>query len=117
VTRIKRVWLAAGLATSLMTGVMAGGGSVAMAAPGDKACPDFSTGKIELVDGPTQLTYTAPSGHHIKKWCVKAGSAEQGDGPEGHAGGLGVFEVTISHSSGKEISHYSVMLCAKGTQQ
>ena len=43
----------------------------------------------------------------ITGYCVKAGSANQGNGPE-YVNGLNATEVTFSHSSGKDISHYVV---------
>jgi hypothetical protein len=52
------------------------------------------------------FTYTAPDGYLIAGWCVKAGpTAESHD-----LSGAPVASVTIAHSSGKDISHYSVVL-------
>ena len=41
--------------------------------------------------------------------CVKAGSAQQGNGAQITPYVPGVTSVTISHTSGKAISHYSVL--------
>jgi hypothetical protein len=74
----------------------------------DQVCPDLDTGKIDPPGDPTSLVITAPPGQVIVQVCVKAGSAVQGDGPEFTDFDPGVTSTTISHSSGKEISHYSV---------
>jgi hypothetical protein len=73
----------------------------------ESVCPDLDTGHLSAGDQ-TSLTITAPEGQVIVQVCVKAGSAQQGDGPEFTDFDPGVTETTISHSSGKEISHYSV---------
>jgi hypothetical protein len=62
--------------------------------------------------GPS-FTYTAPEGKLIAWWCAKAGSANQGDGPESHTVNPPAESVTISHSSGKDLSHFSVKLVDK----
>ena len=54
------------------------------------------------------LTLTAPEGKLISGYCVKAGSANQGLGPEFYTVDPPAKSVTISHSSGKDISHYSL---------
>jgi hypothetical protein len=118
VKKIKRVWLAGGLIAALAASILAGGSSAAIADSGEQVCPDLSTGKIELEDGHPSIVYTAPTGHHVRTYCVKAGSELAGDGPETYrAPYRGASEVTITHSSGKDISHYSVLLCNRGTQQ
>jgi hypothetical protein len=70
-------------------------------------CPDLDTGHLSA-GNQTSVTITAPEGKVIVQVCVKAGSAEQGEGPEFTNFDPGVTEATVSHSSGKEISHYSV---------
>jgi hypothetical protein len=55
-------------------------------------------------------TYTAPEGFLISAYCVKAGSIKQGDGPEYITLDQPVASITITHSSGKDISHFSVTL-------
>jgi hypothetical protein len=74
----------------------------------DQVCPDLDTGKIDPPGDPTSFTFTAPEGQVIVQICVKAGSAEQGLGPEFIDFDPGVTSATFSHSSGKEISHFSV---------
>ena len=73
----------------------------------DQVCPDLDTGHLSA-GGATSLTITAPAGQVIVQVCVKAGSINQGDGPENTFFDPGVTQTTISHSSGKAISHYSV---------
>lgn len=53
------------------------------------------------------VTVTAPEGKVITGYCVKAGSIQQGNGPE-YVSVDNLTEVTITHSSGKTISHYIV---------
>lgn len=54
------------------------------------------------------LVVTAPDGQLISGYCVKAGSINQGYGPEYVVVNPPAETVTISHSSGKDISHYTV---------
>ncbi|WP_442576677.1 hypothetical protein ACSBPH_05975 [Microbacterium sp. F51-2R] len=80
------------------------------APPSEKVCADYSTGRITPADGVTEVTYTAPEGQVILAICVKAGSVKQGNGPEAVSVPENATEVTFSHSSGKAIGHYSVLL-------
>jgi hypothetical protein len=57
-----------------------------------------------------EFTYNAPDGYVVVELCVKAGSIIQGDGPEFTDFDPGVDTVTFDHSSGKDISHFSVRL-------
>ncbi len=59
-------------------------------------------------DDTKSIEVTAPDGQLISGYCVKAGSIKQGDGPEYVVVDPPVKTVTISHSSGKDISHYTV---------
>lgn len=54
------------------------------------------------------ITVTAPEGKLITGYCVKAGSVRQGLGPEYVTLDEPAESVTITHSSGKDISHYIV---------
>ena len=72
-----------------------------------QVCPDLDTGKIDPPGDPTSFTFTAPEGKVIVQVCVKAGSAEQEEGPF-FIDFPGVTSATFSHPSGKEISHFSV---------
>ena len=64
--------------------------------------------------GPSHTIY-APEGKVIIAVCVKAGSIQQGNGPENVPGipAEGVESLTFSHSSGKNISHYVVTYADK----
>ncbi|NPC41476.1 hypothetical protein [Nocardioides sp. zg-1230] len=61
--------------------------------------------KVEVTGEKETITYTAPDGYLISSWCVKAGTRT-----EVHDIDPPVKTITISHSSGKGISHYSVTL-------
>lgn len=65
--------------------------------------------------GPSH-TYTAPDGMLVSGYCVKAGSVQQGNGPEYTVVDPPAKTVTIAHSSGKDISHYSVTLVPEETE-
>jgi LPXTG-motif cell wall-anchored protein len=108
---------AAALLTLLTMALIAPVGASAhqVADGNDGVCPNYSTGHLSA-NNQTSFTYTAPAGKLIVKVCVKAGSANQGDGPETYYDGPGVASVTISHSSGKQISHFSVQLVDKPTE-
>jgi hypothetical protein len=73
----------------------------------EQVCPNLDTGH-QSAGNQTSVTITAPPGQVIVQVCVKAGSAQQGEGPEITNFDPGVTQTTISHSSGKEISHFSV---------
>lgn len=62
--------------------------------------------------GSTSVTVTAPEGKVITGYCVKAGSIHQGNGPE-YVSVNNLTQVTITHSSGKTISHYVVFYTNK----
>ena len=70
-------------------------------------CAGLDSGKVD-VDGPAALTLTAPDGFLISGYCVKAGSAKQGLGPEYVTVDPPLSTVTIAHTSGKDISHYAL---------
>ncbi|MBA2642696.1 MAG: hypothetical protein H0U82_07210, partial [Actinobacteria bacterium] len=103
------------------------GGAAAVAASGDKppsptgqggndqVCPAGDSGKIDVSGSQTSITVTAPDGKLISGYCVKAGSANQGLGPEFYTVSPPAKSVTISHSSGKDISHYSLTFVDEGT--
>lgn len=74
----------------------------------DQVCPEGDSGKIDVSGSNASLTLTAPEGKLISGYCVKAGSANQGLGPEFYPVNPPAKSVTISHSSGKDISHYSL---------
>jgi len=81
----------------------------AAAGGGDgQVCGPLDSGKIDTPAAGTTLTVTAPAGQLIDGYCVKAGSAKQGNGPVYVTVDPPAASVTISHPSGKDISHYSV---------
>lgn len=61
-------------------------------------------GSIGFDDTSSTLDLTVEEGWEVRI-CVKAGSAQQGNGPE-DLGWFGEGEYALSHSSGKELSHY-----------
>ncbi len=98
--------LAGGLAIT-----SAGTIAAADAEPQEGVCPQYDTGHQSANDQ-TEFTYTAPEGQVIVALCVKAGSIKQGDGPENVPEAVGETSYTFDHSSGKEISHFSVDLAS-----
>lgn len=88
-----------------------GAAPAAFAAPGD-VCEPLSSGKIDTTGDPATVTLTAPDGMVITGYCVKAGSAKQGDGPVYVEldRSQWVSAITISHPTGKAVSHYSFSL-------
>ena len=72
----------------------------------EQTCP--KGGKIDVAGSVKSITVTAPEGKLIAGYCVKAGSAGQGDGPESFVLQPPVEEITFGHSSGKDISHYTI---------
>lgn len=91
-------------------------GAPVAATPGGegKVCPE--EGKVPGSGQETSVTVVAPDGMVIVGYCVKAGSYQQGDGPETVDLAQPVTEITFSHSSGKAISHYTVFYAAAPTQ-
>jgi len=74
----------------------------------ESTCP--KDGKVDVVDGEhVSLVVTAEPGFLITGYCVKAGSDNQGDGPENYVVDPPAAEVAIAHSSGKAISHYTLI--------
>jgi hypothetical protein len=107
------------MAIAAMIAAFGLGGAAAFAAGTDKpdnpgggndgqVCPAGDSGKIDVSGDHTSLTLTAPDGKLISGYCVKAGSANQGLGPEFVTVDPPQKTVTITHSSGKDISHYSL---------
>jgi hypothetical protein len=95
-----------GVVVALALGIL-----LALAAPAvaqESTCPALSTGHLDA-DDQTSFTVTAPAGSLISQVCVKAGSDQQGNGPEIINYDPPVASATFSHTSGKEISHYSVL--------
>lgn len=89
----------------------------AAAEPGSQVCPPGDSGKIDTPGAGSSLTITAPAGFLIYGYCVKAGSANQGLGPEFVSVDPPQKSVTISHSSGKGISHYSALYVEESEEE
>lgn len=70
--------------------------------------------KVDVDGNLTEITVTAEPGYLITGYCVKAGSDKQGDGPE-YVTVAPTETVTIKHSSGKDISHYSLITIKVGS--
>ena len=81
---------------------------IAPPAQADQVCRGLDSGKIDTKGDPASVTVTAPEGQLIDGYCVKAGSANQGEGPEYVTLNPPVGTITITHTSGKDVSHYSV---------
>ena len=73
-----------------------------------QVCAELDSGKVDTNGDPQTVTITAPAGFLIDSYCVKAGSAQQGDGPVYTDVAPAVQTLTISAGSGKAVSHYSV---------
>lgn len=87
--------------------------SPASATPNEGVCTALDSGKIDVSGEYESLTLDAPEGFLIDGYCVKAGSINQGLGPEYVEVDPAVAQVTITHSSGKDISHYSLSYTPK----
>lgn len=72
-----------------------------------EVCDTLDSGKIDTTNDPQTVTIVADDGYLITGYCVKAGSSNQGDGPVYIDLAVPAESVTISHPSGKDISHYS----------
>ena len=70
-------------------------------------CAGLDSGKIDVSGSTASVTITAPAGNLIDGYCIKAGSINNDYGPEYRAVSPRVASMTISHSSGKDVSHYS----------
>jgi hypothetical protein len=74
------------------------------------------TGFSVSMGGGATATITVEAGYTLVAYCVKAGSANQGLGPEtASTNVVGPASITVSHSSGKDISHISVDVEPSGT--
>jgi len=73
----------------------------------DQICEELDSTKINLGDGNETFVITAPAGEVITMVCVKSGDDNSGGGPEYYLVEPPANSVTISHSTGRDISHYS----------
>ncbi len=96
--------------------IFGGGWSALGASPvraaDEGVCAGQSSGKIDVSGSHTTLTVVAPEGQLISGYCVKAGSINNENGPVYVSVNPPAAQVTISHPSGKDISHYSVLYVA-----
>jgi LPXTG-motif cell wall-anchored protein len=76
---------------------------------GADVCPAFDSGKIDTPGDPASVLVTAPAGKLISGYCVKAGSANSGLGPVFVVVDPPQAQVTITHPSTKDVSHYSLV--------
>lgn len=110
-------------AATLMTGfVLTGTAGTAQATGGggggggpdpNQVCAPLDSGKINTSGDPTSVTLTAPAGKLITKYCVKAASANHGDGPVYVDVDPAVAQLTVGYPGGKAISNYSYALKSK----
>ena len=119
-TKTRRLLAAATAVTATLFGgallVSAGAPSFATGGgPGDQVCQGLDSGKIDVTGDQHSVTVTAPDGYLIDEYCVKAGSAQQGEGPVYVPVDPPAKTVTITYPSGKAISHYSYSLVADTT--
>jgi hypothetical protein len=107
---MKRIYALAAAAL-LALGLYATASAVASAAPVATGEEQVCAGdKVELSGEDESVVVTAPEGFLIAGYCVKAGSDNQGDGPVDVVVDPPMAKVTITHPSGKGISHYVLVL-------
>lgn len=73
-----------------------------------KVCLPLDSGKIDTTGDPQTVTVHAPEGKVLTGYCVKAGSALQGDGPVYVTLEETTDVLVIRHPSGKAVSHYAL---------
>jgi hypothetical protein len=81
--------------------------AVVNAVAASEVCEALDSGKIDTAGEPLTVTITAPAGQVIDGYCVKAGSANSGDGPVFVTVDPPQSSVTIDYPGGKAVSHYS----------
>lgn len=107
-------------ASALLVAGLMGSPAVAFAAPiagapvaitggGNDGATCPKDGKVDVTGEQVTLEVTAEPGYLITGYCVKAGSDKQGDGPVDVVVDPPAATVTISHPSGKAISHYTLV--------
>lgn len=100
------------ITSGVVAALLVAGGVALAAAPAsatpehEGVCQNLDTGHIPGAG--TSMDITAPEGKLIAEVCVKAGSVNNGNGPEYTTVDPALASLTIAHSSGKDISHYSV---------
>ena len=71
-------------------------------------CGPLDSGKIDVTGDVAAVIVFAPDGYLINEYCVKAGSEASGGGAEYVTVDPPQKSVEIRHSTGKDVSHYSV---------
>ena len=108
--------VAAGIAAVALVGAGA-------TAAGAKGNPDICRydgdgwmAKVDVSGNHESVTVHAPDGYEVVGFCVKAGSSKgkSGGGQDVVYLDGGVSSIDISHSSGKDVSHYQVLLEEEG---
>jgi LPXTG-motif cell wall-anchored protein len=105
--------LVAGLMASPVAAFAAPVAGTPVATTGEATCP--KDGKVDVTGEQATLVVAAEPGYLITGYCVKAGSENNGYGPEYVKVDPPATEVTISHSSGKAISHYTLVTVEAGS--
>jgi LPXTG-motif cell wall-anchored protein len=112
-----------GASALLIAGLM-GSPAAAFAAPlagapvsatpsqGEQTCP--KDGKVDVTGERETLEVSAEPGYLIVGYCVKAASVKNGGGPVDVVVDPPATTVTISHPSGKAISHYTLVTVKVG---
>ncbi|MGY0536506.1 class F sortase [Nocardioides sp. YJ-D4] len=102
------------MATALVVMVVAtllgtlGWGAWSPAAAAPDVCSPLTSGKVDTTGDPQSVTVTAPAGYKIRQYCVKAGAAPAGGGPVYVTVDPPRQSVTITHPTGKAVSHWSI---------
>ena len=124
-TRSKRTQLGL-VAITVATALIMAWAIMPAAAAGEQVCPPthihgpgaypaLHVTVTDVGDNPDTWQITADPDFLITSVCVKAGSANQGNGPEISPVNPPQQVVTVNHSSGKDISHISVVTTAVTT--
>lgn len=93
----------------LAAGLLCGAAVIVPMATSSATNPGVCEGTHLFPDSDVKtLEVTADDGKLISGYCIKAGSARQGDGPVYVVVDPPAKTVVISHPSGKDISHYTV---------
>ena len=71
-------------------------------------CIPLSSGKVDTTGDLRSVTVTAPEGYKIRRYCVKAGAAPASGGPVYVTVDPPRQTVTITHPTGKAVSHWSI---------
>lgn len=108
--RTRGKWRIVGTAVAITASVLVGFGfSASPASAVPDVCAGNDSGKIDVTGDVQSVTVSAPEGKLISGYCVKTGNTSSGGGTEFVVVDPPQETVTIVHSSGKDISHYSLV--------